>query len=731
MAELSIKIDPRPAVDAAEKVRDGLDSVASSADRMEKALDGAGKSAGSMQRGQRVVQRTAADIENAFKGVNSAADRMGRSANDNIQGMQRHMIAAASAAGRLGVAFDVAKVSALSLASAATVAMRAFAPLMALAGGAAAISGVVRTSTEFESLGASLKTVTGSAANAERAFAYLRQFAVDTPYGLQQTTEAFIRLQALGLDPSRKALESYGNTASAMGKPIMQFVEAVADAVTGENERLKEFGVRASVNGEKVAYTFQGVTTTIGNNAKEIEEYLRRLGEVQFGGAMSEQMDTLKGAFANFGDAAEGFQNAIGEGGMSAAIKRVVGDMSDMLAANDGLARSIGAAIGGAINLYADAWDAASAALSEGWKWITATAEVLGAMLPSFQGLGEQVVSVGSGMASAAQTFAAAWNDAGRAILTALNVIIGAGVGAYQSVIATWDQLPAAFSALAKGAANMLISGLELGVNGALAAVNTVIDAINSVAPEFAQVPTVPGLDLSDYKQSLTEAESATSDTVGVIMAAATSTDYFGGALSKLAEPFAAVGAKIVEAKDRIDDAAASTQNMGDAAKLTGEGFRIATDGANSTGTATAEAGKKAEKATEAFQKQRYSVAEIAAELQRQIDMFDASEGATARLEFVTREMAKAWDIAREAGLKAIPAETLAAINAAAGQVEVLTDKLNAMRLTRTATTNRFRARVCKRVIAFFACRSPPWAAGCSGWSRRPIGARAPPRRRH
>ena len=42
-------------------------------------------------------------------------------------------------------------------------------------------------------------------------------------------------------------------------------VEAVADATTGEFERLKEFGIRASSQGDKVALTFRGVTTTVAS----------------------------------------------------------------------------------------------------------------------------------------------------------------------------------------------------------------------------------------------------------------------------------------------------------------------------------------------------------------------------------------------------------------------------------------------------------------------------------
>ena len=87
-----------------------------------------------------------------------------------------------------------------------------------------------------------------------------------------------------------------------MGKDLMQFIEAVADASTSEFERLKEFGIKAKQEGDKVSFTFQGVTKTIGNNAKEIEEYLIKIGENEFAGAMAKRVDTLDGAIAGLKD---------------------------------------------------------------------------------------------------------------------------------------------------------------------------------------------------------------------------------------------------------------------------------------------------------------------------------------------------------------------------------------------------------------------------------------------
>jgi hypothetical protein len=194
---------------------------------------------------------------------------------------------------------------------------------------AAAVAGfasgkIVATIAEFERLNASLKTITGSSENAKAAMGFLREFAATTTYQLQEVVTAFTKLSAMGLDPSREALESYGNTASAMGKNLNQMVEAVADAATGEFERLKEFGIKAKSEGDKVSFTFQGTTTTVAKNAAEIEKYLISIGKVQFAGAMAEQMNTLGGKISNLKDAWDALIAQFGESGGSAAGQGVV-----------------------------------------------------------------------------------------------------------------------------------------------------------------------------------------------------------------------------------------------------------------------------------------------------------------------------------------------------------------------------------------------------------------------
>lgn len=151
----------------------------------------------------------------------------------------------------------------------------------------------LETAANFERLKTALTTTLGSAEEANRAFAEIQQFAKETPFGLEETTEAFLKLKNRGLDASQDTLRAYGDMASAMGKSLDDMVEAVADAVTGESERLKEFGIVAHKEGDKMKYTFRGVTTEVAFNAKEIEKYLISLGEVNFAGGMEAQSKTL------------------------------------------------------------------------------------------------------------------------------------------------------------------------------------------------------------------------------------------------------------------------------------------------------------------------------------------------------------------------------------------------------------------------------------------------------
>jgi lambda family phage tail tape measure protein len=183
--------------------------------------------------------------------------------------------------------------------------------------GGAVVGNIVQANRSFQSLQASLITFTGSAEEAAKQFDVLQNFAATTPFSLQEVVGGFNKLVARGITPSIGALTSFGNIASGTGKSLDQFIEAVADAAVGEFERLKEFGIKANVEGDKIKLTFGGVTKTISKNSQEMLSYLDQLGQTKFAGAIERQSKTLNGAFSNLGDALDKLSVSIGEAGLN------------------------------------------------------------------------------------------------------------------------------------------------------------------------------------------------------------------------------------------------------------------------------------------------------------------------------------------------------------------------------------------------------------------------------
>ncbi|NYZ12892.1 hypothetical protein HL658_10040, partial [Azospirillum sp. RWY-5-1] len=304
-----------------------------------------------------VVARIEADASGLNRGLSEAEgalDRFGRraaGAGAGASGMAADAQRAAETARELQLEANGAG-RAMELAGRGAAMLQG---ALATLGLVAFVRSVVETSAEFQKLNAMLKTATGSTAEAAAAFSMLKKFAAETPYDLAQVTTAFIRLKNLGLDASSDSLRAYGNFASSFGKGLIDMIEAVADAATGENERLKEFGVRASIEGDKVKFTFQGIETAVANNARAIEQYLIGIGKVKFAGAMEEQAKTLGGALSNLGDAMASFRNEVGQGGLAGAVADVARSIAAAAEGSDNAARRIGAALGEGVRLGADA----------------------------------------------------------------------------------------------------------------------------------------------------------------------------------------------------------------------------------------------------------------------------------------------------------------------------------------------------------------------------------------
>jgi len=255
-------------------------------------------------------------IENSGKGAATAQDQL----NTEVKETSKNLDNVGKSAEKTGSAFSQLKN------------MIGFAAIAA--GAKALVSNIIEVRSEFEKYSAVLKNTLGSEVLARQSMNDLTEFAKKTPFALSELTESYVRLTNYGLQPSMEEMKAYGDLASSVGKDINMFSEAVADAVTGEFERLKEFGVKASKEGDKVTFTFKGQTQVVQNNSQAIKDYLVSLGQVEgVAGSMAAVSDTLGGRISNLGDSWDQLMNTLGgeSSGIFATVITNLGKMVDMI----------------------------------------------------------------------------------------------------------------------------------------------------------------------------------------------------------------------------------------------------------------------------------------------------------------------------------------------------------------------------------------------------------------
>ncbi|KZC99687.1 MULTISPECIES: tape measure protein [unclassified Thalassospira] len=495
-------------------------------------------------------------------------------------------------------------------------------------------TGIAQVNAQFQDLQTSLKVATGSAEAADQAFAGLRVFAKETPFQLSEVTQAFISLKNLGLDPSMEALRAYGDIASSFnGKSLDDFIQAVADATTGEFERLKEFGIKARSEGENVAFTFRGLTTTIGKNAAEIERYLQDLARNNFGGAMSEKMDNLSGRFSNLKDAVDDLYVTIGESGgidvMAAAIDlasdAVIGLTSnlDEVAAVIALvgAAAAGKFLGPVITQMGLAAAAARASAAENIRYQATLASMAGVSRGAAVGL--TAVGVAARGAGAALAFL------GGPVGAAITVLAG---GVYLLSQAQGDAETA--TDLHREAMEQLNSvtgkGNELAKTAAEQARDAAKARIEEARAVNEQVLASTRLQMARLKEqkSLLERSSPGSPIIGGIEKEMTSLSF-----------------ELVAAKERVDELDAALARLGDSSGSGGSG----SGGTVGGGSGSDKAAEKIKRVVENLNFQREQLGRTSREQAIYNAMMQAGVDINSSNAAVIREAAGAYYDAKEA----------------------------------------------------------------------------------
>lgn len=171
------------------------------------------------------------------------------------------------------------------------------------------------TTAQFEKYDKVLTTALGSQKEARSSLEAIKKMASETTFGVDELTEGYVKMVNRGLRPSQKEMLSMADLAASQGKTFDQLTEAALDAMTGENERLKEFGISAKKSGDQVTFSFKGMQQTVANTPEAINAALVAFGEMEgVAGSNAKMMETLGGKSSNLSDNIDALMVTIGDG---------------------------------------------------------------------------------------------------------------------------------------------------------------------------------------------------------------------------------------------------------------------------------------------------------------------------------------------------------------------------------------------------------------------------------
>lgn len=179
---------------------------------------------------------------------------------------------------------------------------------------------VVDVASTFEQLEIRLNSVMGSAKAGEEAFAWIKQFAQNTPYSVQQTTDAFMTLKNFGLDPMDGTLQKiadasakYGSSAESAKSVSLALGQAWArgklqgqDTLQMIDAGIPVYDLLAKATG-KTAAEIQKMSEAGTMGRDVMRKLIDQMGQ-EGAGTAAAKMNSFAGAVSNMGDA---FENSI------------------------------------------------------------------------------------------------------------------------------------------------------------------------------------------------------------------------------------------------------------------------------------------------------------------------------------------------------------------------------------------------------------------------------------
>ncbi len=240
------------------------------------------------------------------------------------------------------------------------------------------IESILTTGDKFERLSVQLEAIMGSMVEGERALAWIKDFTRNTPFQLEEVSEAFVRLKAFGLDPMNGSMQAIVDQASKLGGG-MERLNGITLAVGQAWAKQKLQGEEILQLVERGVPVWELLEKATGKNVQELQKLSSagKLGRdtialliAEIGksaeGAAAKNMSLLSGYVSNLKDGWQQFLATIADSGALEYTKNLLGSIALKIEAmnQDGRLQALAKKISNAFIAMGEAIQSALSGLS-------------------------------------------------------------------------------------------------------------------------------------------------------------------------------------------------------------------------------------------------------------------------------------------------------------------------------------------------------------------------------
>ncbi len=240
------------------------------------------------------------------------------------------------------------------------------------------IESILTNGDKFERLRVQLEAIMGSMAEGERALAWIKEFTRNTPFQLEDVSEAFVRLKAFGLDPMDGSMQAIVDQASKLGGG-MERLNGITLAVGQAWAKQKLQGEEILQLVERGVPVWELLEKATGKNVQELQKLSSagKLGRdtialliAEIGksaeGAAAKNMSLLSGYVSNLKDSWQQFLAEVADSGALEYTKNLLGSIALKIEAlnQDGRLQALAKKISNAFIAMGEAIQSALSGLS-------------------------------------------------------------------------------------------------------------------------------------------------------------------------------------------------------------------------------------------------------------------------------------------------------------------------------------------------------------------------------